>query len=167
MQNWYALHTKPRKEYFVRRLLESRGYETYMPVLRLARKGRRHEVREEPFFARYLFMRADFVTVPLSSINWMPGVVQVVSFGGQPAVVGDRVIEWLKARLASMTPDGYDSGMSLRPNERLRVTGGPLKGMEALFDRRLSAEGRARVFIEMLGRPVACQIELEYLQPIC
>lgn len=166
MERWYALHTKPRKERFVRDLLECRGIEAYLPMLAAAGKRRAGKDAEQPFFARYLFFRADLLRVPVSSVNWMPGVTRVVSFGGQPTVVQDQVIQWLRARLAQMNAESRHAAAPLRPNDRVKVTGGPLRDMEAIFDRHLSSEGRARVLIDMLGRQVACQIELEYLERI-
>ena len=161
---WYAVHTKPRKEFQVRTYLEALGIETYLPAHRVARKRRPKRIREEPFLARYLFAHLDLLRVPLSSINWLPGVNRVVSFGGQPAVVHDEVIAWLKRRLAQAEGKGLYKGLPLRPNDRLRVTAGPLRGLEAIFDRRLSSEERARVFVDLLGRLTACEVPLEWLE---
>jgi len=163
---WYAVHTKPRKEQQVRISLESRGIETYLPALRVVCNRRSQRVRYEPFFARYLFAHLNLLRVPLSSVNWSPGVDRVVSFGGQPAVVRDELIQWLKDRLAQSETSEYHKGLPLRPNDRLRVTTGPLKGMEAIFDRRLSAEDRARVFIDLLGRLTACEVPLAWLERV-
>jgi transcriptional antiterminator RfaH len=159
---WYAVHTKPRKERQVRCYLESRGIEAYLPTLPVPSRRRPREAREEPFLARYLFAHLDLRSVPLSSINWSPGVNRVVSFGGEPAVVPDAVIAWLGRRLVR----GYDKGLPLRPNDRLRITAGPLKGLEAIFDRRLSSEDRARVFVEILGRLTSCEVPLAWLERI-
>ncbi|MDI7275988.1 MAG: transcription termination/antitermination NusG family protein [Anaerolineae bacterium] len=162
---WYAIHTKPRKERHVQACLRSRGVETYLPVLPVPSRRRPREMREEPFFARYLFALLNLQIIPLSSINWSPGVTRVVSFGGQPAVVPDRVIQWLKERLAQEAI-GHHKGLPLRPNDRLRVTGGPLKGLEAIFHRHLSSEDRAQVLVDFLGRLTACEIALEWLERV-
>ena len=166
MEHWYSVHTKPRKEYTVHQLLEGRGIESYLPVLPSAPAPGNGERRGQPFFARYLFVRLDPQVVPLSAVNWTPGVQHLVSFGGQPAVVQDAVIHWLKARLAQAGRQGYFQGAPLQPNDRLRVTSGPLEGMEAVFDRHLSAEGRAQVFVELVGRLVSCRIDLRCLERI-
>lgn len=163
---WYAVHTKLHKEHMVQYLLQSRGIETYLPLLRATDKRRRAGRLEKPFFTCYLFARMDLARVPLSSVNWAPGVARVVSFGGQPAVVPDKVIHWLQERLASMDGRGFYRGLPLRPGDRLRVTKGPLRDMEAIFDQRLSSAERVRVFIEILGRLTACQIDLNCLERI-
>lgn len=166
MEHWYTVHTKPRNEHVVRDFLQKRGIETYLPLLKVASNRYRQKRQEKPFFARYLFIHTDFAKVPLSSVHWVPGVTRVVSFGGQPAVVQDEVIQWLKDQLARTEAKDYYQGLPLRPGDRLRVTMGPLKDMEVIFDRRFSSEDRARVFIEILGRPTACQIDLHCLERI-
>jgi len=165
-EHWYAVHTKPHKEYMVQDLLLSRGVETYLPMLKEFSKGPSHQGQEKPFFTCYLFAHMDLAKVPLSSVNWSPGVTRVVSFGGQPAVVPDEVIGWLKDRLARLDGRDFYRGLPLRPGDRLCITKGPLKDMEAIFDQRLSSPDRARVFIEILGRLTACQIDLYSLKRI-
>ena len=163
MDHWYALHTKPRKEHMVRQLLENRGLDTFLPVLTSAGKHPPAARREQPFFARYLFAHFDLSSVALSSLNWCQGMTSVVSFGGQPAVVQDEVIHWLKLRLAQIDSRDYHSGLPLVPDARLRVISGPLRGMEAIFDRRLSGQDWARVLVRLLGRLTAAEIPLSSL----
>jgi transcriptional antiterminator RfaH len=163
-QHWYAVQTKPRNEYLVRDMLEHRAIAAYLPVLPLARKRASRGRVDKPFFSRYLFAHVDLNHVPLSSINWAPGVTRVVGFGGEPAPVPETVIAWLRERLGQINAEDYHQGLPLRPGDRLRVTDGPLKDMEAIFDQRLSSGDRARVFIEVLGRLTACQIDLSDLE---
>ncbi len=165
MEQWYTLHTKPRKERQVRDYLDGRGIRTYLPAVRVPNRRYPREKREEPFFARYLFAHLDLTQVALSSLNWAPGVTSLVSFGGQPAVVPEQVIQWLQGRLAQNEVWGY-RGVPLQANDRVRFVDGPLRGMEAIFDCRLSAEDRARVFVELLGRLTACEIPLRWLERI-
>jgi len=166
LQHWYAVHTKPRKEAQARDYLQGLGIEAYLPVLELPSKRRPRQRRAQPFFARYLFVHLDPAIVPLSSINWAQGVTSVVSFGGEPAIVQDEVIRWMQARLAALDPSEYLRGPLPQPNDRVRVIAGPLQGMEAIFDRRLSAEDRARVLIDLLGRLTTCEVPLEWLERI-
>ncbi len=161
--HWYAVHTKPRREPAVRDLLHSRGIETYLPLLKRTGKRAPRARREQPFFACYLFARFNLAEVPLSSINWSPGVTRVVSFGGQPAVVPDETVDLLKDRLERIDASDYHQGLPLRAGDRLRIVEGPLRDMEAIFDQRLSSADRAQVFVRILGRLTACQIDLDCL----
>jgi len=165
MEHWYALHTKPRKERMVRDALVGRGLQVLFPVLPAERRSRRSS-GEAPFFPRYLFARLDFDVIPLSSINWMQGMTGVVSFGGEPTVVAEEVIRWLQVRVAQVAQGDYHNGLPLAPEARLRIVGGPLKGMEAIFDRRVPGEERARVLIQLLGQLRSCEIPLSWLEQI-
>jgi len=165
MEHWYALHTKPRKEHMVRDALVNRGLQVLLPVLPAEKRSRRSPA-EKPFFPRYLFARLDLDVIPLSSINWMQGMTGVVCFGGEPTVVAEEVIRWLQVRMAQVAAGDYHNGLPLEPEARLRIVGGPLKGMEAIFDRRLPGEERARVLVELLGQLRSCEIPLEWLEQI-
>jgi transcription antitermination factor NusG len=146
--------------------LLNRGIETYLPVLkpRGARSGR--QPHPTPFFSGYLFARLDLTRVPLSLINWSPGVNRVVSFDGQPAIVHDQVLDWLKRRLAQLDDGEYFRGLPLQPGDRLLMVRGPLRDMEVIFDQRLSAQDRVRVLVEILGHPTACDVDLDCLRRI-
>ena len=163
--NWYAIHTKPHKERAVELYLQSRGINTFLPVLKVHGADGRATI-ERPFFSCYLFAKMDFDILPLSSINWAPGVNRVVSFGGLPAVVPQQVVVWISDRLEKTDPRDYHRGRPLVAGDRLRVTKGPLKGLEAVFDQRLSSSARARVFVEILGRLTTCQMSLTDLVAI-
>ncbi|MCL6650482.1 MAG: hypothetical protein K6U89_19465 [Chloroflexi bacterium] len=67
MEHWYALHTKPWQEHQACDYLCGRNIEVYMPTLRPAGKRGRRD-REQPLFARYLFVRGD--------LNQQPGVFE-------------------------------------------------------------------------------------------
>lgn len=166
MEHWYALHTKPRKERMVRDVLVSRGLEVLLPVLPPEKRAVRRRAAEPPFFPRYLFARVDLDVIPLSSLNWMQGMTGVVCFGGEPTVVAEEVIRWLRARMAQVAGDDYHGGLPLARDARLRVVSGPLKGMGAIFDRRLPGEERARVLVQLLGQLRSCEIPLSWLEQI-
>lgn len=164
--HWYALYTKPHREYGVQQFLLSRGIETYLPTLTARTKSSSGGRQNTPFFSCYVFAHLDLSTMALSWVNSSPGVNRLVSFGGQPAVVPDRVLQYLQQHLARVDSRDYYRGLPLRLGDRLRVTKGPLKGMEAIFDQRLSSGDRARVLVEMLGRLTACQMDLWDLQRV-
>lgn len=164
--HWYAVHTKPHRERSVQEFLLSRGIETYLPTLTESSRDSGCGGQGRPFFSCYLFARLDPSKVAFSALNWSPGVNRVVSFGGRPAIVPDEVLQRLQERLARLDGRDYYRGLPLHPGDRLRATKGALKGMEAVFDRRLSSGDRARVFVEILGRLTACEMNLRNLQRV-
>ena len=87
MKHWYALYTKPHKEQRVCSSLESKGFETYLPTVKIRKNGN-YKVR--PFLSCYLFVRVDHSN-GLFSLRWTPGLRRVVSSGDQPVVAHTRV----------------------------------------------------------------------------
>ena len=155
MEQWYALYTKPRREFQVAGLLQAQGVETYLPTVR--RKVRR---RDRPlskiYFPCYLFARIDFSVTPRSSIAWMPGIRHIVTMGAQPVVVADEIVSLLRRRLEGVEEVVYGS---LRQGDRVRITSGPLRDLEAVFERPLSAADRVRILLDVMGRMMPVEID--------
>lgn len=158
---WWVVFTQPHKEEVVQGLLASMGLETFLPMIRPAhiRADRRPW---KPLFPRYLFVRAILQLVPRSRLEWLPGVTALVSFGGEPARVPNSVIDYLRQRVALLNQHGYGY---IAPGERVRITSGPLKDLEAIFERPISDAGRVRILVNILGRLSACEVDIAMLEP--
>ena len=159
MERWYALYTKPYREQQVSSFLESRGYETYLPTIRVRKNGQEKTV---PFFSCYLFVRVD-PSDGFSSVRWTPGLRRIVSFGDQPAVVDERAIPLIKQRLADVQESGWTE-YPFKPGDRVLVTSGLFKDFEAVFKRGLSSGQRARILVGFLGRWTPCQVDIDCLK---
>jgi len=159
MEHWYTLYTKPHKEQQVSSFLESKGFETYLPLIQVRKRGREKSV---PFFSCYLFVRVG-PSNGLSSLRWTPGLRRIVSFGDQPALVDERVISFIKQRLAEIEESGC-AAHPFKPGDRVVVTSGPLRDFKAVFDRSLSSRDRARVLVDFLGRWTPCEVEIDSLE---
>lgn len=157
---WLALYTKPFKEYKVRNLLRVQGVEVYLPEITVQQRSGR---KKKPFFPHYLFARLDPSSAVITDVRWTPGLRYIVRAGDRPAPVPDEVVEHIRRRLTRM-------GV-VRPEERfkegdvVRIGHGPLEGLEAVFDRRLSAEGRVRVLLQLVNRLVATELDAGDLLP--
>lgn len=159
--NWYVIYTKPRHERRAEAEFSARKIETYLPVVPVPRRRGRPPVK--PYFSRYLFIRVDLDQVGLSRLNWTPGVQHVVMFGGIPARLHESVIARIREHLAQ--PHVMDErGEMLEPGNRVRITSGPFQDIEGVFDKRLSAMGRARVLVQLLQRWTALNIEATALR---
>jgi len=162
--NWIVLRSTQSREMLVDQVLSERGNETYLPTVRqyIVRRKRKEPT---PFFPSYLFARVDLGSIDYGNLQWTPGLSNVVKFGGCPATVPDELVSAIRERLASLDEAGYfDRPAPYQPGERVHIKSGPLAGMDALFDRQLSQRGRVRVFLDMLGRLTACDIEQECLE---
>ena len=152
---WYALYTKTRKERQVEISLRGQGIETYLPTVK-----RKVQRRDRPdrvvYFPCYLFARIDLEVVPRSSIDWMPGIRRIVGTGGQPAVVDDEIVEMVRSRLGTIEEVGYGG---LRRGDRVRIVSGPLRDLEAVFDKPMSSANRVRVLLDVVGRMTPVDID--------
>lgn len=147
MEEWYAVRSKPRKEATTALLLGQGGIEVYLP--QVVTGGRR-----EPFFPGYLFCRVEAASAALSRVHYTPGVVSVLGYGDEPSPVPEALIEALQRRLSGKR----EPGVRYQVGERVVITGGPLKGIEAVFAGHLSGNGRVAVLLELLKR--TCRAEV-------
>ena len=161
-KHWFALYTKPHKEHMVRDFLSAQKVQVYLPeiAVKTRRRGRR-ETR--PFFPHYLFARPDPQDDMIANLRWTPGLRCIVSMGERPVPVPDEVVQEIRRRLATIAqvePEG-----PFREGDVVHVMRGPFEGLDAVFDRRLSAQGRVRVFLQWMSRWVAAELDLEDLLP--
>ncbi len=162
MQQWYTLYTKPHCEQQVEGALTAKGIEIFFPSMAvLAPRRGRSPIR--PFFPCYLFARVDLEAVGISALNWTPGMRHVVMFGGLPARVEEAVVDRIREHLNQ--PHAMDEqGEFLQAGDHVMIMSGPLRDIEAVFDKRLSASGRVRVLVQLLERWTTCETEASALR---
>ena len=159
--NWYALYTKPHKEYLVQEVLRNNGIETYLPQIAVAVR-RRDRRSMKPFLPQYLFANLDPNEQHFANVRWTPGLRRIVSAGGHPVVVPDEVVMYLRRRLENMqTTDVPDT--PFKKGEVIRITRGPLEGLEAVFDQQITPKGRVLVLLNVMSRLVKTELDLEDL----
>jgi transcriptional antiterminator RfaH len=162
MLHWYALFSKPHKERQVESALDERGIEVYLPAIQPPSR-RSHCARA--FFPRYLFARFDIEQNGINALQYIPGLSNVVMFGGMPARVDEHVIRSLRERLSTETLFQI-RGELIKSGERVIIIKGPFANLEALFDSRLTAAGRVRVLVQLLQRWTAIDIQASHISRI-
>jgi len=167
MQEWYAVQTRPHKEFTVRDILaRTQGVRPYLPIFRLEPANpRARKVR--PFFPSYLFVYADLVQVGVSTILWNPGVVRVLGCGDQPVPIPEYVIETIRDRVERVQQEGTFAQSPFQQGDLVRIKAGPFEGFEGMFDVRLDGRARARIAIEFLGRLTTASIDIGKLELVC
>ncbi len=161
---WYVVYTKPLDELMAASLLEERlQLEVYLPEV-LQRYRQRMQLR--PLFPRYLFVQTDLGQVEMSRINATPGVIQLVMFGDQPLPLKPGVIESIRAEVVEINQEGGLLPTTYRAGARVRLTEGPLRGLEAVFLRHLRASERAVVLLRFLGQENEIEVDLGELEPV-
>ncbi len=166
MSNWYALQSKSHSEARVLHHLERKSIPAFLPLVEVIRRyPSRRITRLEPLFPGYLFARfeaADCNPELWNAVRWVPGVKMILSTDGDPVPVPDPVIAAIQARvrdLGFVRPEFRFVG-----NGRVLIQRGPLAGLEAVFDRRLSRTGRVRVLMRLLGQERAVQVDVADLE---
>ena len=163
---WYALRSKPRKEQIVWQQARARGFEAFYPRLQVQPVNPRSS-KIRPYFPGYLFVQADLRAVGLSTFNCMPYTLGLVSFGGVPAPVSDRLIHALERRLGEIAGAGGEAFFGLKRGDSVTITGGPFEGYRALFDARLSGTERVRVLLQMLSdRQVPVELGVGWIEKV-
>jgi transcriptional antiterminator RfaH len=162
--SWYALNSKPHSEKSVCEGLAARGIEAYLPLWHPPRRSSRAQA-SLPFFPCYLFARVDLDVVGLSALQYLPGVRRLVFYGDRPARVPQTAIDQIHTRLLELDKCVTDSmGEPLAPGDRVVITGGPLAGLEASFDCRLSSDERVRLLIDFVQTGAHIGIDREFVR---
>lgn len=160
MKHWHAIYTRSGSEFQVSALLQQRGVETYVPSVR-RKVLRRDRPDRIAYFPCYLFARLDFDRTRLSSVAWMPGVRRIVCNGDVPAPVSDHLVELIRDRLEGMDEHACDG---LRRGDRVRISAGPLRDLDAVFEQHLSAADRVRVLLDVMGRVMPVDLDRSQVQ---
>ncbi len=157
-KHWYALYTKPHKEYLVQGVLQGKGVEVYLPQIPVAVQ-RRDRRSMKPFLPHYLFARFDPEGQRFADVCWTPGLRCIVCAGRQPVIVPDEVVVYLRHRLQKMEGE-TEPEAPFKKGEVVRIIQGPLEGLEAIFDKQISSRGRVRVFLQVMKRLVRTELDL-------
>jgi transcription antitermination factor NusG len=147
---WYAVHSHPYKEDLLWKQIQAHGIEGFYPRIRVSPVNpRARKIR--PYFPGYLFVHTDLESVGISTFSWMPYSTGLVSFGGEPAIVSEALINTLKQRIQQVEQAGGELFDSLHPGDPVVIQDGPFEGYEAIFDLRLPGSERVRILLKMLS----------------
>jgi transcription antitermination factor NusG len=158
---WYALRVRSNFEKKTAAGLRERGLEEFSPLYKCrSHWSDRVKLVERPLFPGYVFCRLDAGRrLPVLQV---PGVVQIVQFGNEPAPVEEREIESLRALV--------HSGTSLLPypflhvGDRVLIERGPLAGVEGILE-RFQKGYRIVVSISLLQRSVSAELDIDCVFP--
>lgn len=167
VDQWYAVHTKPRcEEQVVNWLaLRNKQLDVFLPKLAFPRRWRGRKVRHvEPMFPSYLFVRMSLEPDQWHSVKWTPGVKEIVGSGELPVPVPDEAIELIRARC-------HDGGViswehNLRAGAHVRITHGPLAGLEGVLDRPASSADRVRVLLSLMRSVATVEVDVVDLEEV-
>ena len=152
------VQTKRNKERAVEAILAHEGVPTYLPLLR---QWPRPAVGGDvgPMFPSYVFCQPD--PLHLSGLASCSGALRLVAFGDTPARVPSDVIVYLRERAGA---DGIIEMNPVVAGRPVTITSGPLRGLEAIIERRLTARQRVLVLLDLLHRPTRVELPDKWLR---
>lgn len=163
---WYALRTKSRKENVVWQQLKTQAIEVYYPRMRVNPVNPRSS-KYKPYFPGYMFVQTDLEKIGVTTFQWMPHTLGLVSFGNEPAAVPESLIHAIRQRVEAIAAAGGEVFDGLKPGDSIRIHDGPFKGYDALFDARLPGSERVRVLLNFLSnRQVPVELQASQITKI-
>jgi transcription antitermination factor NusG len=154
--NWYALLTRHQHEKSVAAGLSNKNHEVYLPLYRSVRRWQdRAKQLWLPLFPCYVFIREGMDRQ--LQILTTPGVLQIVGWGGRPAIIPPAQLVAVRQIIESCLL--VETHPYLQCGDRVRVKTGPLMGLEGILTRKKGV-ARLVVSMEMLGRSAAVEIDV-------
>jgi transcription antitermination factor NusG len=160
---WFAVQTKPRHEKKVNSELLEKGIHSFLPLHQERRRwSDRYCWVELPLFSQYLFARVPISAESRARVLETTGVVRFVGVHGRGTPVPDEQIDSLQtiaAKRIPMTPHEF-----LRVGERVRISGGPLEGIEGILS-AIRNDRSLVVSVDLIQKSVAIRINGFEVEP--
>ena len=152
---WFALAVKPRYDKAVARTLNTRGFETLLPLYKKQHKyGARLKQSELPLFPGYVFCR--FNAPARLPILTTPGVIKILGIGNKSIALSEDEIASLQVAIQAQVP--LQPFPFLEVGQKVRIDKGALAGVEGIvisFKQYL----RLVLSITLLQRSVLLEID--------
>jgi len=134
---WYAVHVRSRHEFMVADRLALKEIETFLPQVERVRKWKdRKKLISFPLFPGYLFVHTTRESQNLLRVLKVAGVVRIIcTLPGEPDPIPEDQIQSLKKLVdnkGELDPYPY-----LNEGQRVRITSGPLHGVEGILVEKL------------------------------
>lgn len=163
MIHWYAIQSKAQKEELLCEQLRLREVEVFFPQIRVHPVNPRAR-KIKPYFPGYIFGYVDLEQAGRSFLEWIPGAIGIVSFGGEPTSVSDYLIVNLRQYLERINASTIGLSRGFQPGDILDVHWGPFAGYEAVFDALLPGRDRVKVLLKMLeSHQIQAELPLEQI----
>ncbi len=104
--------------------------------------------------------------MPVLSIHRTPGVIRLVAFDARPTQAPVSVVAALRQEVNAINDRGGLTTHSFYEGQRVRITTGPLQGLEAVFVGPMQPSRRVSVLLDFLGRLQKVQVEVTELEAV-
>ena len=161
-QPWFALRVRSNHERVAAMHLREQGYDEFCPAYKAERQwSDRKKTVERFLFPGYVFCRMN--PDDRLPVLMMPGVVNVVGFGSQPAPIPEREIEHVRTLVGSgllVTPWPF-----LNVGQTVVLERGPLAGVEGILQ-EIKKTFRLVVSVHLLQRSVSTEVDRSWVRPV-
>ncbi|MFH1654850.1 MAG: transcription termination/antitermination NusG family protein [Pseudomonadota bacterium] len=155
---WYVLQTKPCIEHIVLEHMRRANVEAFLPQIRVAVRGVTRQLqRLKPLFPSYLFVRISPNEINLfRMIKYTRGVRKFVSAGDIPLSLDDVVIDVIKGRVDEKGI--IQQQLLFKAGDSVRICYGPLTDLVGVLEKPISADGRVKVLLNLVGKKVRLEL---------
>ena len=158
---WWAIYTRHQHEKVVAQVLETKGFEVFLPLYDSVRRWKdRSKMLSLPLFPCYVFVRGG-ISRRLHVLT-TPGVHTILCNGERIAIIPNEEME--AVRRAVNSPSRVEPHPFLRCGETVRVTRGSLEGVQGVLLRKKSSY-RLVLSVEMLAQSVSVEIDAADVEP--
>lgn len=159
---WYAIYTKSRAEKRTAQLLEERGFQVFLPLVKSIRQwSDRKKIIYEPLFKSYLFVKINLQDQ--YKVLSTTGAAWLVRIGREIIEIPENQIEAIKAFLGQ--ENEYEHNLNhLQKGTKVTVTHGALKGLSGTLV-QVNNRKKLQVQIEAVNQNLLISVP-EYLLKI-
>ena len=154
---WYVVQTKRHREEIAQLSLASDGVRVYLPrSIQWPRPAVGGEIG--PLFPSYIFVQ---IALPEDyyRVVWKPGVKEFIRCGPLPTALPDGAIDFLRSR------EGRDGLIRCGEERRdVQIINGPLRGLRAVVERRLSKRQRVVLLMDLLQRQTRVEVPEQWVK---
>lgn len=161
---WYSVQTAYRCEHRVAAALATKGFETYLPVLREVHQWKdRRKLIEVPAFSGYLFVHYEPSLRNRVRVLETSGIVRLLGGNHAPSRIPDVEIEAVRRTLGSGV--ACNRCDALIPGTLVRVMRGPLAGVQGRLV-RIKNSLRLVVAISVFSQAISAELGLNDVEAI-
>lgn len=162
-KKWYAIRVRPRQEKKVKKLLDLKSIENYLPLKEEMRQwsDRKRKI-ETPVVSGYLFVKIDINE--RENVYLTDGFSSFINEKGSAVVIPDDQIERLRFMVKKSNGEVEFSEMKITTGDKIRIVKGELEGLIGILR---ESQGKYKVVIQIDGLGCAkASVPLSYVERI-
>jgi transcription antitermination factor NusG len=159
---WWVLYTRHQHEKAVAEMLSEKGFVAFLPLYESIRIWKdRKKLITLPLFPCYVFVQGGLDR--RSQVVTTPGIHAILSYGEHVAIVPEAEIQVIRRIVeAKFRAEPHPF---LKCGERVRVTRGPLEGIEGILVSKKNLYSLV-LSVDMMAQSVAVEIDTTDVEPV-